>query len=100
MSLTVMLKIVHAALKTKAKAWTFEAKAIIIFDIHAPKVKAWPRGLRHWASAKKKSEEKERAVDSSEQNASRSLRPINHVLERNQCLMKMQSVGDAITMRH
>jgi len=78
-----MLKIVHAALKTKAKAWS------------RPSLEDYVTGLQ-----RKKSEEKERAVDSSEQNASRSLRPINHVLERDQCLMKMQSVGDAITMRH
>ena len=45
----VMAKIVNAALK--AKAWTFEAKAIgpeaktIKIGLEA---KAWPRGLHHW----------------------------------------------------
>ena len=51
MSSMVMAKIVNAALK--AKAWTFEAKAIgpkakaktIKIGLEA---KAWPRGLHHW----------------------------------------------------
>ena len=50
-----MPKIVNTALKAKAKAWTFEAKATgpeakakaIKFGLEA---KAWPRGLHHWVN--------------------------------------------------
>jgi len=35
-----MLKIVNAALKAKAKAWTFEAKTKV-----SPEAKAWPGRL-------------------------------------------------------
>ena len=50
LSLRVMSKIVNIAIKAKAKAWTFEAKATgpeakaIKFGLEA---KAWPRGLHH-----------------------------------------------------
>jgi len=47
MSLTVMVKIVSAALK--AKAWTFEAKAKVIkLASRSLEPKAWPRGLHYW----------------------------------------------------